>query len=215
MQHAGIRQEEGWVMTLSRGSRCQRAAVGLALASFMMAAHTQIPGLPNLKLPTLPGAAAPAPAQAAPESDGAKTLSQVGGCAIGGAAGVAIGKKAVPVNANNKQTKNAAIVGGVAGCAVGAIIAGGIYDRLSEQGRRNRERELAEAARSAQVRTYKDPSNPSFSGTVTPGPVYADASTSRECRDVEDVLADAGKGEPLVVKYCRTPPDTRWAASSA
>jgi len=200
-------------MKRATASCCRRMMLGLSLATAAVAGHTQIqlPQLPNLRLP-----GAPAPAQqAAPSSDGGRALSQVGGCAVGGAAGVAVGKKAAPANGTTKQSKNAAIVGGVAGCAIGAVIAGGIYDRLSEQGRRNRERELTEAAQSAQVRTYKDPQNPSFSGTVTPGPVYVDSSSSRECRDIEDVLADSGKGEPVVVKYCRTPPATRWAQASA
>jgi hypothetical protein len=200
-------------MKLAILSRRHQVVCGIGLALCAWAAHPQIqlPNLPGLKMPAAP---AQAPAQQAAPSSGGKVLSQAGGCAVGGVAGAAIGKHVAAANANAKP-KNAAIVGGVAGCAIGAMVAGGLYDRLSEQGRRNRERELAEAARSAQVRTYKDPDNPSFTGTVTPKAVYVDASSSRECRDIEDVLADAGKGEPVVVKYCRTPPDTRWTASAA
>lgn len=159
-----------------------------------------------------------------PANNGAgKTTSQVAGCGIGAIGGGLIAKALVKKDsarlglssAQAKSRERGYIVGlALLGCGAGSAVAGTVYEKLSDAGKRAREQELMEAAKSAQARTYKDPENPNLNGRITPGPVYADSS-SRECRDIEDVLADADKGEPIVVKYCRSVPDGGWAPATA
>lgn len=157
------------------------------------------------------------------DSDTGKTVSQVAGCGVGAVGGGFIAKALAKkdaarlhLSAADAKTRERGYIVGLAllGCGVGGAISGTVYSKLSDSGKQAREKELAEAAKSAEVRTYKDPQNADLSGRVTPGPVYADSST-RECRDIEDVLADAGKGEPIIVKYCRSVPDGGWAPATA
>jgi hypothetical protein len=161
------------------------------------------------------------PDQAA-KSDTGKTTSQVAGCGVGAIGGGFIAKALAKKDASRlglssteaKSRERGYIVGlALLGCGAGSAVAGTVYAKLSDAGKRAREQELMEAAKSAQIRTYKDPENPNLNGRVTPGPVYADSSI-RECRDIEDVLADADKGEPMVVKYCRSVPDGGWAPAT-
>jgi hypothetical protein len=152
-------------------------------------------------------------------TDPGSSAARVGGCAVGAlAAGLAA--KAFAVAEAKRQKLSAAeaskrergyILGfAMLGCGGGSDLAGTAYSRLSEAGKQARQRELIEAASSAKVRTYADPENPSLRGQIKPGAAYAE-SGNRECRDVEDLLADAGKGEPAVVKMCRLLPNGGFA----
>lgn len=149
----------------------------------------------------------------------AKTLTQSVGCAAGGAGGYYLAKmlaKADEKRSNlspseaKKRERGYKIGLAMIGCAGGAILAGTAYGKLSERGKKRREQEMLAAVATATPRTYRDPENPKLEGRITPQPVYADASGSRECRNVEDYLADAGKGEPIIVKYCRSIPSGDW-----
>lgn len=153
-------------------------------------------------------------------TDGGTVAAGAGGCVLGGLAAALLAKTYASAEArrlklssaeSSKRERRYMLGFAAMGCPVGAYLGATAYDKLSEQGRQARERELIAAASSAQVRTYTDPGNPSLRGRVTPGPVYAD--NGRECKDTEDFLADAGKGEPAVVKVCRTPPGG-WALAT-
>lgn len=116
---------------------------------------------------------------------------------------------------SEKRERGYVIAFALLGCGAGASLAGTVYDKLGEAGRKAREQELLAAANSSQPRTYRDPENPNLSGTINPLPVYADSSQKRECRDLEDTLADTGKGEPIIVKYCRNIPNGGWGPATA
>lgn len=157
------------------------------------------------------------------ESDGGAVAAKAGGCVLGAVAAGMLAKVLATAEAKRKKLAPAAatklersyILGlGVMGCGGGALLAGTAYTKLSEAGKQARERELIEAANSAKPRTYTDPGNPSLKGRIVPGAAYAEAG-NRECRDVEDTLSDAGKGEPAVVKMCRSLPNGGWVASTA
>lgn len=153
-------------------------------------------------------------------TDGGTVAAGAGGCVLGGLAAALLAKTYASAEArrlklssaeSSKRERRYMLGFAAMGCPMGAYLGVTAYDKLSEQGRQARERELIAAASSAQVRTYTDPGNPSLRGRVTPGPVYAD--NGRECKDTEDLLSDAGKGEPAVVKICRTPPGG-WALAT-
>lgn len=155
------------------------------------------------------------------ESDGGAIAAKGGGCVLGAVAAGLLGKVLAAAEAKRKRLAPAAaaklersyMLGlGVLGCGGGALLAGTAYAKLSEAGKQTRERELVEAASSAKPRTYADPGNPSLKGRIVPGAAYAEAG-NRECRDVEDTLSDAGKGEPAVVKMCRSLPNGGWSPS--
>ncbi|WP_374496189.1 hypothetical protein [Zoogloea sp.] len=158
------------------------------------------------------------------ESSTGKTFIEVLGCVGGGLVGAALAKalanseakrlKLTPQQAA-KRERGYLIGFALLGCGGGTVLAGTVYSKLSDSGKKARERELLAAAASAKPRTYRDPENPSLQGLVKPLPVYADAANKRECRDIEDTLADAGKGEPIVVKYCRSVPSGGWAPVTA
>jgi surface antigen len=143
------------------------------------------------------------------------------GCVAGGVGGAlaakalaeAEGKRGKLSASQMKQRERSYMIGlALAGCAGGGVLAGTAYAKLSKQGKDNRELEIAEAAKSATVRTYRDPENPDLVGKVTPQPSFAEGNL--ECRVIEDNLADKGKGEPVHLKYCR-PPNGQWALATA
>ncbi len=158
------------------------------------------------------------------ESSFAKTAMQTIGCIGGAFAGAALAKslaaseakrlKLAPAEAA-KRERGYQIAFALVGCGGGSALAGTAYSKLGEAGRKAREQELLAAASTSRPRTYKDPDNATLSGQIKPLPVYADAAGHRECRDLEDTLADAGKGEPIVVKYCRNLPNGGWAQVTA
>lgn len=159
--------------------------------------------------------------QPAPESDAGGTVAKTGGCALGAIAAGLVGKMLAAAEAKRKKLPPAAaaklersyMIGlALIGCGSGSALAGTAYAKLSDAGKQAREREMVEAASSAKVRTYADPGNPSLKGRIVPGAAYAEAG-NRECRDVEDLLSDAGKGDPAVIKMCRTLPNGGWAAA--
>lgn len=161
--------------------------------------------------------------QPAAESDGGAIVAKGSGCVLGAVAAGLLGKVLAAAEAKRRKLSPAAatklersyMLGlGVMGCGGGVLLAGTAYAKLSEAGKQARERELVEAASSAKPRTYADPGNPTLKGRIVPGAAYAEAG-SRECRDVEDTLSDAGKGEPAVVKMCRSLPNGGWAPSLA
>lgn len=153
-----------------------------------------------------------------------KSIVEVLGCVGGGLVGAALAKalvnnevkrlKLTPQQAA-KRERNYLIGFALIGCGGGSVLAGTAYAKLSDSGKKAREQELLAAAASAKPRTYRDPENPTLQGVAKPLPAYADASNNRQCRDIEDTLADAGKGEPIVVKYCRSLPNGGWAPVTA
>jgi surface antigen len=78
---------------------------------------------------------------------------------------------------------------------------------MSEKGKKQREDDLQLAAADAMPRTYKDPDNPSLEGHIMPQMSYMESG--KECRTIEDNLADNGKGEDAYLKYCKQP-DGKW-----
>jgi surface antigen len=165
------------------------------------------------------------PSGASQGSDrGGATLVSAVGCAVGGVGAAFAAKALASADAKRLKLSSAAakkretgyIVGlALVGCGGGAVLAGTAYAKLSEQGKKNREEALREAARSARVQRYSDPADPSLSGTVTPGPRYVDLDRNRECVDQEDVLAAGSGGTPVFAKYCRTLPDGQWGPVTA
>ncbi len=129
-------------------------------------------------------------------------------CGAAGGAGYAIGKQ-IDKKSSNPKSKNAAITLALLGCVGGDALAGTIYAKLSENGRRAREAALVEASKTGRVQTYMDDQSPTLSGTVTPGKPTKDA-TNGICVLNTDYLADSGKGEKVFVKMCQHA-DGGWA----
>lgn len=174
---------------------------------------------------TLQGCVSTGPKQAGSEQgNSVKTALQGLACLGGGAVGVVAAKALARYDGQRlklsaaevaKRERGYVIGFALLGCGAGSSLAGTAYSKLSEAGKRAREAELREAAASARPRTYRDPENPALTGTVTPQPIYADTENSRECRDIVDNLADSGKGEPIVVKMCRSTTGGGWAQVTA
>lgn len=148
----------------------------------------------------------------AAEAQFMKRFGQGIACAAGGFAGVKAGEKIAEFEAKRLKLppeeaarhKKAFQIGmGLALCGVGAAVAGTTYSRLSKRGEENRKRELEAAVEDAQPRTYTDPDRPSLAGSVTVQPTVTEGN--KECRVVEDVLADGSTSDRALVKYCRAP----------
>ncbi len=140
-------------------------------------------------------------------TDGGKLAAQITGCVPGALGGMLAGDEiAKQTGASDK--KKYKIAGGVLGCLGGAAVAGAIYSKLSEDGKRNREFALLEAAKTAKIQRYTDPHNPDISGIVTPG--EPSIAGPLECVVNEDVLADQNAGEKTFEKFCRDVPDGDW-----
>lgn len=127
-------------------------------------------------------------------------------CGAGGFLGYVAGK-AVDKKRSNPKDKNSAVMLALLGCVGADALAGTIYARLSENGRRAREQALVEAAQTGRVQRYKDDL---LTGTVTPGKKAKDPETGQICVPNTDYLADGQKGDKIVVKMCQQA-DGGWA----
>ena len=160
-------------------------------------------------------------APAAGSSEG--TLWKAAGCVIGGIAGAAAGKLAagdarksrLSKTEQAKRERSYLIAGALLGCGGGAILSGTVYEKLSEAGRREREKALVAAASQARPQRYGEPGNPTLKGGVVPGKRYAEVTEKRECMDVEDTLADGTSKDSIFVKMCRNLPHGGWAPVTA
>jgi hypothetical protein len=101
------------------------------------------------------------------------------------------------------------------GAAGGAALAGTIYGKLSEQGRKQREEALVKAAQQAKPQRYGDPADPTLTGVTNPGKRYTEVAANRECVDVEDTLADAASKDAVFAKLCRDLPSGSWQEVTA
>ena len=90
-----------------------------------------------------------------------------------------------------------------------------IYKKLSEQGQKERKDKVLEAASSAQVVKYSDPSNPKLTGVIKPSAPYVETADNRECVDMEDTLADESESETIYIKYCRSLPNGKYTPVTA
>lgn len=167
------------------------------------------------------GAGSGRSAPAAGSSEG--SLWKAAGCVIGGIAGAAAGKLAAgdPKKSRLSKTEQAKrersylIAGALLGCGGGAVLSGTVYEKLSEAGRREREKALIAAASQARPQRYGEPGNPTLKGGVVPGKRYAEVAEKRECMDVEDTLADGSSKDSIFVKMCRNLPNGGWAPVTA
>ena len=155
------------------------------------------------------------------EAQFGKRLLQIGACGGGAIAGVKLGEKVAEFEAKKlklepaeaaKHRRAFQIGTALALCGGGAAIAGTTYSRLSKRGKDARERELMAALEDAQPRTYTDPERPSMMGTWTPKPAATEGD--KECRVVEDYLADGTAGDAALVKYCRPMAGGEWKLDS-
>lgn len=99
-----------------------------------------------------------------------------------------------------------ALLGGAGGAALG----GTVYGKLTENGRKEREQAMLNAALHARPQRYGDPDDPTLKGVVTPGKRYTDASGNRECVDEEDALSDRTSKDAIFAKWCRDLPTGTW-----
>jgi surface antigen len=148
-----------------------------------------------------------------------KGLSQIFGGALGAAAGVLLAEKLAKDDGKRlglskeeiaKRKRGYAISLGLAGLAVGGALGGTVYDKLSEQGKKQREKALMTAAASAQVQRYGEPTAPQIAGIVTPGTPYQVQTSNQECIDLEDRLSEGGSADAIFVKMCRSLPNGQW-----
>lgn len=164
-----------------------------------------------------------APAAGSSEGTSEGGLWKAAGCVIGGIAGAAAGKLAagdakksrLSKTEQAKRERSYLIAGALLGCGGGAVLSGTVYEKLSEAGRREREKALIAAASQARPQRYGEPGNPTLKGGVVPGKRYAEIAEKRECMDVEDTLADGSSKDSIFVKMCRNLPNGGWAPVTA
>jgi len=150
-----------------------------------------------------------------------KRLLQLGACGggaiLGAKVGLSIVDKIVQLETVRKNlspaetevmTKSFKIGFALAMCGGGVAVAGTTYSKLSKRGKENRERELLAAVADAQPRTYSDPDRPTLRGTLTPQASVVDGD--KECRLVDDHLADEGQGDHAMVRFCRPANGGSW-----
>lgn len=156
--------------------------------------------------------------------DMSANMAKVFGGALGGVVGVAAAKALAARDAKRlklspaelrKRERGYMIAFGLVGAAAGTALAGSIYARLQEQGKREREAALQAAVAQARPQRYGEPTDPGLIGTVTPGKKYADVAANQECIDVEDTLADVKSSESIYVKMCRSLPSGAWRQVTA
>lgn len=148
------------------------------------------------------------------------TLWKVGGCMVVAVTGAALAKAFANAEAKRNHLTKAQMAQrergymisfALLGCGLGSVLGGTIYAKLSEAGRKERERALVEAASQARPQRYGDPTNPALQGTIRQGKRYAEADAKRECMDVEDTLSDGSSKDAIFVKMCRSVPNGGWA----
>jgi surface antigen len=141
------------------------------------------------------------------------------GCAAGALGGSELGKKLADLEAKRLNLSPAAAAAqrrkfeiglALALCGGGQAIAGTTYARLSKKGQQERNNEFQSALmdETPEAHMYKDPDNPQLAGKLT-----AEAPTTdgdRQCRVIEDTLADGSQSDSALIKYCRVPPDGSW-----
>jgi len=180
--------------------------------------------LQGCAVPGAGGGATTTTQNAAPAADSGKTWSQVLGGVVGGTVGVvaadalanAEGKRLKLSKAEIEKRKRGYMIAfALMGAAGGAALGGTVYAKLSEQGKREREKALLAAADQARPQRYGEPTAPALTGTVTPGKRYADAGANRECVDVEDTLAEGSSRDSIFVKMCRSMPNGGWQPVTA
>jgi hypothetical protein len=150
-----------------------------------------------------------------------KRILQLGACGggalIGSRVGSKIGEKLAAFEATRRKLssqdaelikKGFQIGFALALCGGGAAVAGTTYGLLSKRGKELRLQELLAAVSDAQPRTYSDPERPTLRGTLTPRPSVVE--DDRECRVVEDYLADGARGDSALIRYCRPAAGGAW-----
>ena len=92
-------------------------------------------------------------------------------------------------------------------CGTSYLLAGTIYDKLSERDRKAREQEMDAALADANsgTRAYVLPES-RYEGQITTEMVQDEGK--KECRSVVDVLSK--DGEPARARYCRNKPDGKY-----
>ena len=143
---------------------------------------------------------------------------QVAFCAGGAYGGYKLGQKLAELEATKlklaaaeaeKHRKAFEIGMALALCGGGALVANTIYSGLSKRDMEARKREMdaALADASPEARSYVLPES-MLAGTMTAQPIEVD--DGRECRTVVDNLAEVGKNEPAMARFCRKPPDGKY-----
>jgi hypothetical protein len=203
-------------ISMARNNITRVFAIILSIMSWSASAFDfpQLPSLP--KLPTLtPASSTGEPGKVPSATDWSKTLTQAGFCALLGGGAAMIAKNYAAQDAKReklssdeaKTREQGYMLGfGALGCAAGAAVSGTIYDKLSEEGRKNRENALREAAAQAREQSYTDPKNAALTGVAKPGPRYVENDGS-ECTVVEDRLES---GEPTFTKLCHQANSSAW-----
>lgn len=159
-----------------------------------------------------------------PGSTPTQSLVSAAGGLLGGAIGVAAAKalaiydgKRLKLSADEikKRERGYMITFALLGAAAGSSLAGNVYGKLQEQGKKEREAALLAAVQQAKPQRYGEPADKTIKGLVTPGARYADSATNRECVDVEDALSDNTSKDSIFVKMCRSMPNGGWQQVTA
>jgi surface antigen len=155
--------------------------------------------------------------------DYAKDPRKALACGGGAIGGYKLGQKMAEVEskrlklspeATAQETRKFEIGMAMALCGGGTAVEGTIYSKLTERDKKARQKEMdsAVADTAPGEKTYTLPDHPDMHGTITAQPVVAEGNN--ECRTVEDTLAESGKGDSALVKYCRKPPDGSWQVAT-
>jgi hypothetical protein len=165
-----------------------------------------------LLLPALPAA------EAAAQIDFRKRAAQAALCAGGAYGGYRLAtriaeREAHRLNLSPEETqqftRSLQIGSALILCKGGAMLAGTIYEKLSERDLQARQREMEAAVAQAEAgtHTYVLPDS-QLEGTLVVQPSVVEGN--RECRTVVDHLAELEGGEPVVTRYCRNLPSGRY-----
>lgn len=159
-----------------------------------------------------------------PGSTATQSFVGVAGGLLGGAVGVVAAKalasydgKRLKLSASEikKRERGYMITFALLGAAGGSSLAGNVYGKLQEQGKKEREAALLAAVQQARPQRYGEPSDQALKGLVTPGRPYAELTSNRECVDVEDALNDGKSNDSIFVKMCRSMPSGGWQQVTA
>jgi surface antigen len=144
-----------------------------------------------------------------------KPIMAAGGAVVGVVAAKLLAEsdaKRLKLTSQDKKKREAGyiIAFGLAGGVLGAKLGDTLFAKLKEDGKKKREQALLNAVTQAKIQHYDEPTEPTLTGTVTPGAKYMDLASNRECQDMEDSLKDATSSESIYVKYCRSLPNGGW-----
>ncbi len=150
-------------------------------------------------------------------------MMQTAACAGGGVGAVKIGEKLGQLQgsmlhlspaATNVLIRKYQLGMAMSLCKGGEALVGTTFAKLSEKDKKQRQTEIdaAVADTAPGTKTFVLPDHPELTERLTTSEIATDGN--KECRTVEDNLADKDQNDTALVKWCRKPPSTNWEVAT-